>query len=75
MKTSNAVGFIPYEIGDEVKIKESNIIWIITEISMTQYVAAKNVVFRVQLKSKINKATVIWRMAHKIESRVIIKTT
>ncbi len=68
MKSQNAIGFIPYEIGDTVKLVQDQNLYVITEIRMTQYVAAKQVFMDVQLRHEKNK--LIWRPATIIKERI-----
>lgn len=69
MKAQLATGFVPYEIGDSVKLKKGDAIWEVTEIRLTQYVAAKTAKIELQLLDNAD-GTKIWRTADKIEKRV-----
>lgn len=68
MKGQLATGFVPYEIGDSLKLKNGDTtIWKVTEIRLTQYVAAKKAEIHLQLLDE-NDGTKIWRTSDKIES-------
>ena len=69
MKGQLATGYVPYEIGDSVKLKKGDTIWEVTEIRLTQYVAAKTAEIHLQLLDKYD-GTKIWRTEDKIEKRV-----
>ena len=49
MKGQLATGYVPYEIGDAVKLKKGDTVWKVTEIRLTQYVAAKTAEIHLQL--------------------------
>ena len=71
MKAQLATGFVPYEIGDLVKLKKGDTIWKVAEIRLTQYVAAKTAEIHLQLLDE-SDGTKIWRTKDKIEKRVIL---
>lgn len=52
MKKQLGVGFIPYEPGDKVVLKESELIYVITDIKMSQYVVSKRIEFEVELSGR-----------------------
>ena len=70
MKKQLAAGYVPYEIGDSVKLKNGDTIWEVTEIRLTQYVAANTAEIHLQLLDKFD-GTKIWRTADKIEKRIV----
>ena len=70
MKAQLATGFVPYEIGDLVKLKKGDTIWKIAEIRLTQYVAAKTAEIHLQLLDEYD-GTKIWRTKDKIGKRVV----
>ena len=51
MLKANIKGFLPYEPGDYVIIKDDTRIFRITEIRMLSYIVAKRVVFEVKLEA------------------------
>lgn len=69
MKGQLSIGYVPYEIGDSVKLKKGETIWEVVEIRLTQYVAAQTAVIDLQLFDK-SDGTKIWRTSDKIEKRV-----
>lgn len=71
MKAQIATGFIPYEIGDRVKLyRDDHNVYIVKEMRMIQYIAARKVEFELQLCIE-NGDTLIWRKPNKIKERIL----
>lgn len=69
MKAQIATGFVPYEIGDMVKLKKGDTIWEVKDIRITQYVASGKAEVYLLLLDKFD-GTKIWREPDKIEKRI-----
>jgi hypothetical protein len=49
MKKSFSVGFVPYEIGDKVKVEGSELVYTILDIKFVQFVSSRPNFFSLQL--------------------------